>query len=502
VSECGVRNSNEDAYLIVSDFVAYFDEEVSEEGGGADWGLSLGDVIYEEWGVTTPLAIFAIFDGHCGSQTARFASEKLASFLRDSILSQHSDDNDVISSSSRPKSVVLMEQSLLNAIARLDEEFCNLCKEDGRDWESGATALITLLFDDSILVANLGDCRGVLCCSRRNKRNNNASTEDKSSNDDDDDDDGWCLLEDDDVNDTTSSSSHRSSMPSDAVTSAIKAHYKELVDTHSPSRQDERSRIEAANGWVTTEREVCIGQLQRMDFCDEDVVEILQRCFSDRFDDVKKAGNDLPVAKKGGAGGGGSNGKNDTTEKKKKSTATPGRLLIISRVCGELAVSRALGDRDFKASFNELSIELNKGQLNMTMPNIGDYDDDKDSPSDDSKKEDELLGCWWMGPNFLPYPPEHNFCFKGDLISAVPEVKVMTVGSDGVFDEFLILACDGLWDVMDVDDAVRVARDLLFEKRWSAKKAAARLAELAIHLGSSDNTTVILIRLFRGRASS
>jgi serine/threonine protein phosphatase PrpC len=49
---------------------------------------------------------------------------------------------------------------------------------------------------------------------------------------------------------------------------------------------------------------------------------------------------------------------------------------------------------------------------------------------------------------------------------------------------------------MDADDAFRVTRDLLFEKRWSAKKAAGRLTELAVHLGSSDNITVIVIRFF------
>lgn len=49
-----------------------------------------------------------------------------------------------------------------------------------------------------------------------------------------------------------------------------------------------------------------------------------------------------------------------------------------------------------------------------------------------------------------------------------------------------------------LQDAVRVARGLLYEKKWTAKKAARRLAELAIHLGSSDNITVILIRFFTG----
>lgn len=51
---------------------------------------------------------------------------------------------------------------------------------------------------------------------------------------------------------------------------------------------------------------------------------------------------------------------------------------------------------------------------------------------------------------------------------------------------------------ISLPQAIRVTHDLLFEKKWPAKKAAARLAELAIHLGSSDNITVIVIRFLHG----
>jgi serine/threonine protein phosphatase PrpC len=78
----------------------------------------------------------------------------------------------------------------------------------------------------------------------------------------------------------------------------------------------------------------------------------------------------------------------------------------------------------------------------------------------------------------------------------MPEIQTVQLSQKDFVDEFVLLACDGLWDVMDPDDAVRVTRGLLFEKKWTAKKAAARLAELAIHLGSSDNVTVIVIRFF------
>jgi len=56
-----------------------------------------------------------------------------------------------------------------------------------------------------------------------------------------------------------------------------------MTQTRSPSQEDEKQRIEAANGWITVEQEKCLAsQLHRMDFCD-DVVEILKHRFSSRF---------------------------------------------------------------------------------------------------------------------------------------------------------------------------------------------------------------------------
>jgi hypothetical protein len=223
--------------------------------------------------------------------------------------------------------------------------------------------------------------------------------------------------------------------------------WKEVADVHDPSREDERQRIEAANGWVTTEKEIPISQLQRMDFYDEDVVEILRRCFADRLQEHQQS-----------------------SASRKACNAAPQRILLISRVCGELAVSRAVGDRDFKAAYNHSTSDSTSG---------------------------EETSVWWDCPLFLPYTDDtHSGKFKGDLVSSMPEIQTVQLSQKDFVDEFVLLACDGLWDVMDPDDAVRVTRGLLFEKKWTAKKAAARLAELAIHLGSSDNVTVIVIRFF------
>ena len=107
---------------------------------------------------------------------------------------------------------------------------------------------------------------------------------------------------------------------------------------------------------------------------------------------------------------------------------------------------------------------------------------------------DESEVVEWESSLCLLYPDDVPRRFIGDLVSNVPNCWTLRVGEDGVSEEFLLLACDGLWDVMDADDAVRVTRSLLFEKKWSAKEAAARLAQLAIHLRSSDNVTVVVVR--------
>lgn len=390
VSECGIRDSNEDAFFVTNDVLGTFG------------GMLPGKVAPTYWDGASnhQSGLFSIFDGHCGNQAARFAAERFPHFLYEASLVN---DEKI--------APALTEEIMRQAITKLDQAFCRLCVEDGREWESGSTALIAMLANDHLVIANIGDCRGVLC---RTFVEGDQQPEklDKEK---------WSKLIID----------HDGPL-------GPKCFWREVTDVHSPSRKDEKERIEKAGGWTTTETEIPISQLQRMDFLDQDVVDILRRCFQDRIND--------------------SNGS-------KACSSAPQRILQIHRVCGELAVSRAIGDRDFKAACN--------------MPLSADTVSDA-----------------WETSLFLPYPDGHDRQFVGDLVCSAPDFQSIRVGERGIQQEFLVLACDGLWDVMDQDDAVRVAHDLLFNKQYSAKQAAARLAELAIHLGSSDNITVIVIRFF------
>ena len=362
VSECGIRDSNEDAYLIVND-------------------LRNISVLETDSKAIDGIGVFSIFDGHCGNHTARFASERLPYILIDEAADLHNVE------STKDKLQQLLEKS----VSRLDSEFRKLCSLDGREWDSGATAIITLVLDNTMAIATLGDSNGVFCYSTLH---DNVPLDKDAS-----------ILLPDEYDESTSS---------DRLVL-----WKEVASVHSPSREDEKQRIESANGWITTEQEIPIAaQLHRMDFFDQDVLEILQRCFSERF-----------------VGGPNS----------RKGHAEPGRILHISRLCGELAVSRALGDFDFKAP-----LILNP-----------------------STHDNASSAIWRNSALFLPYPENHSQTFVGDLVSAIPDIALFDVGKQ--YDEFLILACDGLWDVIDCDDAVRIAKDLLYRRGWSAKSVVSAI---------------------------
>jgi serine/threonine protein phosphatase PrpC len=308
---------------------------------------------------------------------------------------------------------------LRSAFNRLDREFCSLCTKDGREWDSGSTALAALVVDDVVTLANIGDCRGVVC--RVVSSGSTAETSDTE----------WQELDPEDEEDMLWDRANG------AFSSGERLFWREVTETHTPLLSEEEERIIAANGWIITETEIPTGQIHRMDFFDEDVVDIAKRCFADRLGQHR---------------------------------SDPARSIQIPRICGDMAVSRAIGDRDFKAAYNLPRNTVHVEQTEIAMS--------------------------WEGPPVFLFPEGHSGRFKGDIVTSVPDVKFFKIGQEGVLDEFLLMACDGLWDVMDGDDAVRIAKNLLFDKKLSAKDGAERLAELAMHLGSSDNITVILIRFY------
>lgn len=209
-----------------------------------------------------------------------------------------------------------------------------------------------------------------------------------------------------------------------------------VSNEHTP--EVERSRIVAAGGWVSIETEISLFKLHSMDATDPFVSRRLRQ------------------------------GK--TLESR------------ISRLCGELGVSRSLGDADYKG-----------------------------------KKLASYTGWSW--------PAERNVkdrFFSADLVLGSPDINVVrVVDGNGVKPSeddnvpFIILACDGLWEVLSNDEAVCICAQYLKEHGFISTRdlhsvdnnrgeapdshvpvgAARRLAELALKLGTSDNLTVMIVLL-------
>ncbi|KAL7692108.1 putative PPM-type phosphatase domain, protein phosphatase 2C family [Plasmopara halstedii] len=79
--------------------------------------------------------------------------------------------------------------------------------------------------------------------------------------------------------------------------------------------------------------------------------------------------------------------------------------------------------------------------------------------------------------------------FNGDLVSAIPDVVVHEITSQ---DEFMVLGCDGLYDVMKPQDVVNFVRTKL-RLHGNVQHATEELVSHAIALGSTDNVSAIII---------
>uniref|UniRef100_A0A0D6QX71 protein-serine/threonine phosphatase n=1 Tax=Araucaria cunninghamii TaxID=56994 RepID=A0A0D6QX71_ARACU len=127
-ADIGDRQSMEDTHVCIDDFADNF--------GCA----SLGE---------GPWALYGVFDGHGGKHAAHYVSDKLPSLIaRDAHF---------------PSEV---EKAVRRAFLHTDTAFAEACLHD-TGLSSGTTALVAMVIERYLLVANAGDCRAVL--SRRGK---------------------------------------------------------------------------------------------------------------------------------------------------------------------------------------------------------------------------------------------------------------------------------------------------------------------------------------------
>lgn len=132
-------------------------------------------------GLPSPLedyALFAVFDGHGGSRVSAIASETLPDILVNCAKLQFADQ---LVTPGSPECVVMVERALHDAILEMDVKLREIGTEDpppGQDNSfelMGSTAMVALvdrspaweggLGPSRVIVANIGDSRGLLCRS-------------------------------------------------------------------------------------------------------------------------------------------------------------------------------------------------------------------------------------------------------------------------------------------------------------------------------------------------
>jgi serine/threonine protein phosphatase PrpC len=131
-----------------------------------------------------------------------------------------------------------------------------------------------------------------------------------------------------------------------------------------------------------------------------------------------------------------------------------GGFILHKRVMGELAITRAFGDKSFKMGI--------KAMLENDAEDLA-------NNSDESKD------------------------LTAPLVSAEPEIASMVLSHN---DEFLLLACDGLFDVFRSQDAIALARQELIAHRGEPAEVARILSDQAIRVRRSrDNVSILIVVL-------
>ena len=99
----------------------------------------------------------------------------------------------------------------------------------------------------------------------------------------------------------------------------------------------------------------------------------------------------------------------------------------------------------------------------------------------------------------LRYKKNEALLPGAQIISGFPDV--IDTDIDPESDEFLILACDGIWDCLDNQEAVDIVHRLLFEENMSCADAARKIileciAEDALKARGigTDNMTLMIIQ--------
>ncbi len=122
--------------------------------------------------------------------------------------------------------------------------------------------------------------------------------------------------------------------------------------------------------------------------------------------------------------------------------------------------------------------------------------DHKPNQSDERQRIEDAggvvmwAGTWRVG-GILAVSRAFGDRLLKQYVVADPEIQEDTI-EKGV--DFLVLASDGLWDVVSNEDAVEMVSNILNAEEADAEEAANKLTKEAYRRGSADNITCLIVR--------
>ena len=166
-----------------------------------------------------------------------------------------------------------------------------------------------------------------------------------------------------------------------------------------------------------------------------------------------------------------------------------GGFILHKRVMGELAITRAFGDKSFKMGIKAMLEEDEDDMLDSHTHNATDGNGEHDymqNSSSFSSQQDPY------GSDGQAQQQQRDL--TAPLVSAEPEIASTILSHS---DEFCLLACDGLFDVFRSQDAIALARQELINHKGEPAEVARILSDQAIRVRRSRDNVSILILVFR-----
>jgi len=183
-------------------------------------------------------------------------------------------------------------------------------------------------------------------------------------------------------------------------------------------------------------------------------------------------------------------------EEEEKRVKNAGGYVTGGRVEGDLAVSRGLGDFRFK----QMAVVLNNTQLypdeddgrpQSSTSNISNGNSPTGMATDD---EDEGNTDQAIALNDSMRSKPLDFAPGEQKVSPIPDVTIHMRNHD--MDEYVVVACDGIWDVVSNQQCISELDEIMYaEGERDLGLVSEEILDTCLRYGSKDNMTAIIVQL-------